>query len=85
MKSKLEEHFQKHATLKPQEAAANTLVYILKKTGSTRGETEAFAGSLSDSRQIQNTKAKAKKAWSRIDSFEALCEFKKFCDEKDPF
>ena len=49
MESKLEEDFQKHASLKPSEAAANTLVCTLKKTGSTWEEIEALAESLSDS------------------------------------
>ena len=61
VESKLEEDFQNHASLKPLETAANTLVCALKKTGSTWEEIQALAESLSNSRRIQNTKAKAKK------------------------
>lgn len=86
VESKLEEDFQKHTSLKPSEAAANTLVCALKKSGSTWNEIDALAESLSDSRWIQNTKAKAKKSLEQNGhSFDVLCEFKKFCDEKDPF
>lgn len=86
VESKLEEDFQKHASLKPSEAAANTLVCTLKKTGSMWDQIEALTESLSDSRRIQNMKAKAKKSLEQNGHlFDALCEFKKFCDEKDPF
>ena len=62
LEGKLTEDFEKHSSLKPSEAAANTLVSALKKPGSTWEELDALAGSLSDSRRIQDTKAKVKKS-----------------------
>ncbi|CAB4015064.1 Hypothetical predicted protein [Paramuricea clavata] len=43
------------------------------------------AESLADSRRVQDTKAKATKSLeSHGYSFDAFCEFKKFCDERHP-
>ena len=86
IEDKLKEDFEKHSSLKPSEAAANTLVSALKKPGSTWGELDQLAEALADSRRVQETKAKAKKSLEQHGhSFDALCQFKKFCDERDPY
>jgi hypothetical protein len=85
VEQKLKVDFTKHSSLKPSEAVANTLVCALKE-GNTWEEIDALAESLADSRRVQDTKAKATKSLeSHGHSFDALCEFKKFCDERDPY
>ena len=69
IKDKLKEDFEKHSSLKPSEAAANTLVSALKKPGNTWKELNELAESLADSRRVQDTKAKAKKSFERQGPF----------------
>jgi len=86
LERKLEEDFERHTSLKPSEAAANTMVCALTKPGCSWQEIDTLAESLADTRRLQNTKAKVKKTLEQNGhSFDAICEFKKFCDEKDPF
>ena len=85
VEQKLKGDFTKHSSLKPSEAIANTIVCALKE-GNTWEEIDALAENLADSRRVQDTKAKAKKSLeSHGHSFDALCEFKKFCDDRDPY
>ena len=80
----LAEDFEKHSSLKVLEAAVNTLVSTLT-TGTTWEQLETLAESLEDTRRVQDTKAKVEKSLEQHGHcFDALCEFKKFCDQKDP-
>ena len=85
VEQKLKDDFTKHSSLKPSEAVANTLFCALKE-GNIWGEIDELAESLADSRRIQDTKAKAKKSLeSHGHSFDAFCELKKFCGDRDPY
>ena len=85
VEQKLKGDFTKHSSLKLSEAIANTIVCALKE-GNTWEEIDALAENLADSRRVQDTKAKAKKSLeSHGHSFDALCEFKKFCDDRNPY
>ena len=82
----LEEDFKKHTSLKPSEAASNTIVAALKKDDSTWEEIELLADTLADTRRIRDTKAKVKRSMESYGhSFDAVGEFKKFCDKRDPY
>lgn len=53
---------------------------------STWDEIDALAEGLSDSRRVQDRKGKAKKSLeSHGHSFDILCEFKNFCNNRDPY
>ncbi|KAK3712983.1 hypothetical protein QZH41_012837 [Actinostola sp. cb2023] len=86
IEQQLEEDFKKHASLKPSEAASNTMVAALKDGNSSWEEIDKMAYTLADTRRIQDTKAKVKRSLElHGHSLDALCQFKKFCDQKDPY
>ena len=85
VEQKLKVDFTQHSLLKPSEAIANTMVCALNEDNSWE-EIDLLAKSLADSRRMQDTKAKAKKSLEHHGySFDTLCEFKKFCDDRDPY
>ena len=79
----LKKAFSKNRTITPSQAASNTLVEALRDESDWQ-KIDAVAVTLADSKGIEAIKKKSRKD-DLGHSFEALAEFKKFCDERDPF
>lgn len=83
LENKLQEAFIENNTLKPSEASGNLLVSELK--GEDWDEIERVAETVADSKRISSLKEKAKTLGSNGlgHSFDALSNFKSFCDKRD--
>lgn len=79
----LESAFKANQGLKPSSAANNALVNAMKE-GKAWDEIDNIACTIADPKAIENIKNRSKKS-DLGHSFEALAEFKAFCDKRDPF